>query len=466
MAPVVKNVSHNGKDATTVTVNPSRFGGSVTVPSSKSHTIRALLVASCAGGVSNIGNALDSADARSCISAIRALGASVEETARTETGITLAVTPPAGGIHRAGSPGEAIRLDVGNSGTTLYLLSAIAALRGDSVTFDGDSSIRSRSAAPLLRALAAMGVAVSGGPAAPFTVAGPVGGGHTVELESPVSQYLSALLLAAPLIAASPIPAPRATPPATVLIPTVLHERPYVDMTCWWLERQKIRYSREGYTRFVVESGQEYQPVHATLPGDYSSATFWFVAAAITGGSVTVEGLAPDDVQGDRAVLNILEQMGATVQWLPGPDRSPAVTVAGPLTAGGTFDLNAIPDALPALAAAGCFAPGPVSLINVPQARSKETDRIAVMASELGKLGGDLEELPHGLVIRPAQLHGGTVNSHGDHRVAMAAAVAALAATEAVTIVDAGAAAVTYPSFFAELQRLAPGAGTMPERAR
>jgi 3-phosphoshikimate 1-carboxyvinyltransferase len=182
---------------------------------------------------------------------------------------------------------------------------------------------------------------------------------------------------------------------------------------------------------------------------------------------VTVRGLARDDVQGDREVLEILSALGCDVVWgagneidgtdtVGGADATDGVTVSGALVRGGSFDLNAMPDALPALAVVACYAPEDIELRNVPQARQKETDRIAVMAAELGRLGGRVEERDDGLVIHPSPLSGGTVSSHGDHRVAMAMAIAALGATAPVTITDAAAAAVTYPAFFDELARLAP----------
>jgi 3-phosphoshikimate 1-carboxyvinyltransferase len=420
------------------------------VPSSKSHTIRALLIAACAEGPSKVINSLDSADARSCAAAIRTLGAEVTETSRTATGISLTITPPPGGILSPGrSPGP-VTIDVGNSGTTLFLLTALAAHRREGVRFEGDESIRRRDASPLLNTLREMGARVEGGPCAPYTVAGPLLPGKTVRFESPTSQYLSALLLAAPLIAGDDQGHP------TVLEPTVLHERPYVDMTWWWLEQQEIRADRDEYRRFRITPGQRYRPIRETLPGDYSSATFWFAAAAVTGGSFTVTGLAPDDVQGDRGVLGILDAMGCRVRWHRAEDNSPAVTVSGPILRGGVFDLNAMPDALPALAVAACYGTEPVTLANVPQARAKETDRIAVMAGELSRLGARIRELPDGLEILPGPLTGGTLNSHDDHRVAMAGAIAALGAGGPVRIKGADAAAVTYPSFYEDLSRLAP----------
>lgn len=437
----------------------------VPAPSSKSHTIRALLAAAWADGPSLIENVLDSADARSCIAAIKALGARVEERGGGETGLTLSVAPiPASAGGGAAPP---LTIDVGNSGTTLYLLAALTATESRTICFDGDESIRSRSAGPLLEALRELGARVEGGPSAPFCVTGPIRAGREVALESPTSQYLSALLLAAPL-AATPNDAPSATSAQSGRAPTttavgggktvirllLLNERPYVDMTCRWLDRLGVSYKRSGYEHFsVAAADRRYPALSSTLPGDYSSASFWFCAAAVTGKAITVDGLDPNDVQGDRAVLSILETLGCSVAW-----DGNAVTVSGRVRNGGVFDLNAIPDSLPILAVTAAYAESPVELVNVPQARSKETDRIAVIASELGKLGVRTEERPDGLIIYPARPSGGEVSSHGDHRIAMACAVGALGAESPVVIRDADVAAITYPRFFEELEMLFPGA--------
>ena len=368
-------------------------------------------------------------------------------------------------------------IDVGNSGTTLYLTTALAAHRAGGVCFDGDASIRRRSAGPLLKALHALGVVVTAPEStpraitppenappnnlpkipehAPYCVRGPFRPGQQITVASPTSQFLSALLLAAPLI-----PGDRSGNSATTISVSLLNERPYVDMTCWWLDQQEIAYERDGYERFVIPSGATYRPFDTTLPGDYSSATFWFAAAAITTSGVTVQGLDATDLQGDRAVLDILKTLGCEVTW----SDSPAVTVRGPIRTGGRFDLNAIPDALPALAVVACYAPQSVTLYNVPQARDKETDRIAVMARELGRLGGRVRELSDGLEIQPSRITGGAVDSHGDHRVAMALACAALGAEQPVHITDAAAADVTYPAFFSDLALLAPAAFNSEER--
>jgi 3-phosphoshikimate 1-carboxyvinyltransferase len=456
------------------TVRPGTVQGSLRVPASKSHTIRALVIASLADGESTIENPLDSRDADACIAACRALGAEVSDSsdavhdsrvggeapdqpsapggagASRLAGRTLRIRGTAG---QPGVPNDII--DVGNSGTTLYIVMGTAALVDGWSFFTGDDQIRRRSAGPLLASLGDLGAKAFSSRdngCAPIAVRGPLAGGRT-SIECPTSQYLSSLLLAAPL----------ASGDTEIEVP-LLNERPYVEMTLWWLESQGITVERRGWEHFAVPGGGHYSAFEASVPGDYSSATFPMVAAAITGGEVTLEGLEEDDPQGDKAVIDILREMGCRVERR-GHD---AVTVAGPPTGtlrGGTFDLNAIPDALPALAVAGCYADRETTLANVPQAREKETDRVAVMAEELGKLGARIEERPDGLVVHPRRaavprLTGGTVSGHGDHRIVMALAVAGLAAEGPIKIEGSEAAEVTYPGFFDDLRRLRGENGT------
>ncbi len=409
-------------------IRPARLAGTVPIPGSKSHTIRALLVAGLAEGESRILHPLDSEDARSCIRASRLLGAEIAE----ESGV-LTVTG-VGGSPRI--PENVI--DVGNSGTTLYLAAGIAALAGGWTFFTGDGQIRRRSAANLLSALEDLGartVSARGNGCAPFAIGGPLRGGET-SIECPTSQYLSSLLLAAPLA--------RGT--SEIRVP-LLHERPYVEMTLSWLDGQGISYERDGLQWYRIPGGQHYRGFERRVPADFSSATFFLCAAALTGSTLTLEGLDMSDSQGDKAVVGMLREMGCTIEENP-----EGITIRGGRLFGCELDLNATPDALPALAAAACFAEGTTRLTNVPQARMKETDRIRVMAEELGKMGADIEEEEDGLVIRGSELHGCEVDGRGDHRVVMALAVAGLGARGETVIDGAEAAAVTFPDFFELLQ--------------
>ena len=436
------------------------------VPASKSHTIRALLIAALAEGESTIRNPLDSRDTRSCIETIKAFGAEVEQTSPPAepsaqkgvaqirvrgVGTNTATSTAANGLKPASDV-----IDVGNSGTTLYLAMAIAAVSGHSYIFTGDAQTRRRSAAPLLKGLQDLGARAVSTPengCAPFVIQGPLTGGRT-DIPCPTSQYLSALLLAAPLATAPVAAPPRATPTATpgplcIIEPEYLYEKPYVEMTLDWLDRQGITYTREGYARFEIIGGQSYKAFDYTVGGDYSSATFLAVAAAASGGSVTITGLRDDDRQGDRQVFDILQELGCSVSW-----TSDGVHVSGKPQKGGTVDMNAIPDALPALSVLGCVCPEPLHLRNAPQARSKETDRVAVMAEELGKLGAKVDMHEDGISIHPSQLSGGRVDSHDDHRVAMAMTVAGLIAGGEVEITNAECADVTFPGFYETIEGL------------
>jgi 3-phosphoshikimate 1-carboxyvinyltransferase len=401
-------------------------------------------VASLAEGKSRLLNPLLSGDTLSCLSACRVLGADVIRLTDLKGGEIWEVDP----LDNFEKPPEQT-IDVGNSGTTLYLALALAALQEGRITFTGDAQIRTRSAEPLLKSLEDLGAEVirQNGGCAPFTVRGPLRGGETA-IECPTSQYLSALLLAAPLIPA---------PGETVIKVDLLNERPYVEMTLSYLAKQEIRYERDGYREFRIPGGQLYWPFVRSLPGDFSSAAFFFCAAAVSLGDITVFGLDTRDSQADKAVLDHLGVMGCRIEI---QDEEKAVRVfrsPGEPLGGAVMDLNDCPDALPALAAAACYAQGESRIVNVPQARLKETDRIAVMAAELSKMGAAISETPDGLVIRGAGgkgLRGAAFDGRGDHRVVMALAAAALGAETPSSISGAEAAGITFPGFFSILNGL------------
>ena len=405
------------------TSSKSPLNGAVDMPASKSHTIRALAIAALADGESRLIQPLHSLDTEACVAVFRGLGAAIEP-----DGEDLVVHGTAGAL----TPPESV-LDVENSGTTLYVAMSMAAVLDGAVVLTGDEQIRRRPAGALIAALNDLGAQVQStrdNGMAPIVVRGPLRGGHT-SIECPSSQYLTSLLISAPL-----------APEATDIEVPLLHEEPYVHMTLAWLDEQGIQYEREELARFRIGPAQRYHAFEKRIPADFSSATFFMVAAAITGSGLTLRGLDMDDVQGDKAVAHMIEQMGATVKVVPDGLR-----VKGGALQGGEFDMNATPDALPAMAVAGAFAKGETRLINVPQARLKETDRIAVMCQELRKLGVVCEELDDGLVIQGGKIQGGRVHGHGDHRVVMALAVAGLVAEGEVEVDTAEAAAITFPGF-------------------
>ncbi len=405
-------------------VRPSSIAGSVAIPPSKSHTIRGLLIGSVAAGTSRLRAPLESEDTRACLRVCRGLGASVDEDGDDW------VVEGLGGPPR--SPDDIV--DVGNSGTTLYLAMGLAALADGWTVFTGDEQLRRRTAQPLLSALEDLGALARssrGNGCAPVVIQGPMRGGSTV-LEARSSQYLSSLLLSTPL-----------APDETHIRLSLLNERPYAEITLRWLERCGVRLeAADDRMEFRVPGGQCYRPVSGPIPADFSSATFFLCAAAITGAELTLQGLDMADPQGDKAVVDMLEAMGATVVRGDGYLR-----VRGGELRGLDLDLNATPDALPSLAVVGCFARGTTRLLNVPQARIKETDRIATMRQELERMGARVEELDDGLVIHESPLRGARVDGHGDHRLVMALAVAGLAASGATEVGTAESAAVTFPTF-------------------
>lgn len=412
--------------------NKTVLKGSLRIPASKSHTIRALLIASFADSPSQIDYPLYSEDTRSCLKACRSLGADIKE---TQTGWQI-LKP----VERA--PGQAdVFIDTGNSGTTLYLITAMAALLERTVRFDGDNQIRSRSAANLLDALTDLGAIVeaSENGCAPYTIKGPMQGGET-SVECPTSQYLSALLLSLPLLDKGVS--------SLVKVP-LLMEKPYVEMTLRWMEDQGIVLKNRDYKEFLIPGGQHYSGFEKAIPSDFSSATFFLCAAALTGSDLTFQGLDMTDSQGDKAVIPMLETMGCSYRV-----EGDTISFSGAPLKGAVLDLNDTPDALPALAATACYAEGETHITNVPQARMKETDRIAVMTEELKKMGADITELPDGMIIRPSRLTGTRVHGHDDHRVVMALAIAALKAEGETTIDTAEAVDITFPGFFSLLESL------------
>ena len=415
-----------------ISLEPCTFSGTVEVPASKSQTIRAFLIAAAAKGRSTIRHPLISSDTLSAISAVKALGAHVSF---SEDGRTAYVE------SEGFSADDGTVIDAGNSGTTTYLLLPMAASIPRSITITGDDQLRRRPVRPLVEAIRMLGAEAKdcdGLP--PATIRGPLKGGHA-SIECRTSQYLSGLLLASPLAEGR-----------TIIDCPLLYEKPYVSLTLGWLDRQGIRYTiSDDYMHAEVEGGQEYRPFDESIDGDFSSASFFFAAAAVSGTKVTVEGLDRNDPQGDKAILQILEAMGATAAW-EGND----VTITGPKELkGGTFDLNAIPDTLPILAAAAACASGTTKLTNVPQARIKETDRISCMRENLETLGIRCEEEEDGLIIHgTGKVAGGSVKGFGDHRIIMAMASLSAAASGDIIIDDERAAEITFPDFFHLLESI------------
>lgn len=417
-----------------LSVANSQIGGEIAVPGSKSHTIRGIAAGLMAEGRTTLVAPLESADTLSTLRAAQLLGAEVEQNA------TRWVISGTGGCLK--KPGKVI--DMGNSGTGLRMLTALAATADFEVAFDGDESLRTRLMQGELDALEHLGVRTfSRNGRCPLSVRGKLRGGRA-EVDGTTSQFVSALLFAAAF-----------APEDTELRLPFLNEKPYVSLTLKWLEKLgiKLEYS-DDLQDFKVFGNQSFAAGEHVIPADFSTSAFPLIAAAAASDTRGVKILHLDfsDVQGDKAVFGFLEKMGAVFER-SGSD----ITVRRPANGlrGGVFDLNATPDALPAMAVAAAAAKGETQLLNAPQARVKETDRIACMTRELRKMGVAVEELPDGMVIQGGALHGSAdLQSYGDHRIAMALAVGALCATSPSVIDGIECAAVTYPGFVNDFRSL------------
>ena len=412
-------------------VRPSTLEGAISVSGSKSHTIRAIVCALLAEGTSTVYSPLESADTRAALEAAKSFGAEVAELPGKW------VITGCGG--KLSNPGKVI--DMMNSGTGLRLLTGVAALQDFAVSFDGDESLRTRKMAPLLSALEKIGAkTVSANGKAPFTISGPLTGGSTT-VDGTSSQFLSSLLFALPLCKAD----------CSISL-EFLMEQPYVGITCDWLKAAGIEVEKsEDLLEWKIRGNQKYKALERVVPADFSTAAFPLAAGILSGKCVEIKNLDFNDPQGDKEVFKFVEKMGAVIT------RGKELTVnnSGRLH-GVELDLNSTPDALPILAVAAAFAEGRTVLGNVRQARLKETDRIAVMAKELTKLGVKVEELEDGLIVTGGNMHGGVVESYNDHRIAMAFAVAgtALPEGEELLIRNAECAKVSYPDFVKDFKAM------------
>lgn len=409
--------------------------GVIRPPGSKSITNRALVCAALANERSVLTGVLRSEDTDVMVAALRRLGVGIEIGATEDC---LLVTGCGGRL-----PAEAVDLYVANSGTTARFLTAVAALGRGVYRFDGTRRMRERPIRDLLDALGQLGVeAVSelanGCP--PVVVRGRSGlhGGRATIAGGVSSQFVSGLLMAAPYAE---------TDVVLELQGNVVSE-PYIDMTLAVMSAFGVSVGHDVPTRFVVPAAQRYRACHYAIEPDASAASYFFAAAAITGGTVTVEGLSRGSLQGDLAFCECLRQMGCHVCY--GDD---SVTVSGGALRGIDVEMGAISDTCQTLAVVALFAEGPTTVRGVVHIRHKETDRLAALAAELGRLGAGVRELPDGLVITPGDLHGVEIETYKDHRMAMSLALAGLK-VPGVSIRDPGCVAKTYPRFFSDLDSL------------
>lgn len=410
--------------------------GSIRPPGSKSLTNRALVIAALAEGTSDLVGVLDSRDTQVMVAALRTLGFPIIQDLEQRT---LRIT----GCANRVPPGPA-DLYLENSGTSIRFLTAMCALGSGTYCLDGNERMRERPIGDLLAALNQLGVtstcqAGTNCPPVLVTTNGLLGGRATIET-SLSSQYLSALLMAAP----------GARDTVEIVLTGQPVSEPYIDMTLGVMARFGVLVdtSRPGIFRIQPAT---YRATHYSIEPDASAASYFFATAAITGGEVTVEGLSQFALQGDIHFVDILQQMGCEVIWKPD-----AVTVCGRPLRGVDVDMNHISDTAQTLAAVALFADGPTRIRNVAHMRVKETDRVSAVVNEVRRLGVQADEHEDGLTIHPGPMVPAAIETYDDHRMAMSFALVGLR-HPGVTILNPGCTSKTYPEFFADLDRLCAG---------
>jgi 3-phosphoshikimate 1-carboxyvinyltransferase len=405
----------------------------ICVPGSKSITNRALVLAALAEGPSVLHGALRSEDTELMVAALQQLGFGLDirwPTVRVE--------------GRAGQiPRSTADLFVGNSGTTMRFLTAMVVLGNGRYRLDGVPRMRERPIQDLLDALQQLGVTArseqeNGCPPVIVESAGGIHGGRVRVRADVSSQFLSGLLMAAPL----------ADQPIDFEVEGPLVSEPYIDMTVAMLGEFGVEVESGETGRLRVAGRQRYKGRSYAIEPDASAASYFFGAAAITGGKVTIPGFGSRSLQGDVRFVELLEEMGCTV------GRGDAETaVHGGRLRGIDVDMHAISDTVMTLAAVACFAEGPTTIRNVAHIRHKETDRLTALATELQRVGAGIDEHADGLTIHPRPLHGAAIDTYNDHRLAMSMSLLGLR-IPGIIIKNPGCVAKTYPEYFRDLERL------------
>jgi len=410
------------------------INATVTMPGSKSYTQRALIIASLAEGRSSLQNALIADDTEYMIEALQSLGADIKY---EEADMVISGT----GGHLK-NPGREIYL--GDNGTAMRFLTALVALGKGTFTLTGSPRLRQRPIKPLLDALTAMGVDArskekDGFPPVIIRADGLRGSTVTfTNIES--SQYISALLICAPF----------AENDTVIELQGQIPSLPYVDMTIDAMKAFGVEVIKQTQHRYRVKSGQRYTARRYPIEGDCSSASYFFLAAALCKGRVRVRHINPQTLQGDIEILPILERLGCSVMrgedWIE--------VVGGQLTSGEyTFDLGAMPDMVHTLAVLAALRPGKTIITNCSHLRIKESDRLKALATELKKTGVTAQERDDGLVIEGNNPHGAVIETYNDHRIAMSFAVLGLA-IPGIEIQDEGCVNKSFPGFWEELKKL------------
>ncbi|HWQ65419.1 MAG TPA: 3-phosphoshikimate 1-carboxyvinyltransferase [Methanospirillum sp.] len=409
----------------------------IRAPPSKSYTHRALIIAALADGISHITGQLDADDTRITARALAQLGVKI---VWQQDLITVYGT--GGRLHEPGCP-----INIGDSGTTMRLLTAVCLLADGPVLLTGSDRMQERPIGPLVDALNQAGADISytgmkGCP--PLLISGSLPGGLISIDGSVSSQFISSLLIASPYAQSA----------VQIQLTGQIVSEPYIRITTEIMELFGVKTENPKPGRYHMSAHSRYHPSEYIVEGDYSSASYWFALAAVTGGTITIDGLNPESMQGDRRFLEILAQMGCTIRWeISDLSRScnvgtSSVTISrnGPIQ-GIKVDMSDCPDVVQTLAMVAAIAITPSRIMGIHHLREKESDRISAIVDGLNQLGGRAESSYDEIQIYPAPLHGGIIQPKRDHRTAMSFAILGTV-IGGVTILDAGCVTKSYPEFW------------------
>lgn len=411
-------------------IEKSKLTGQIFCPPNKSYTHRAIFLASLTGNESTVDNVLFSSDTQATIEACKKFGAVIE---RKEYSIIVK--------NRVGTVQFAPEIDAGNSGTTIRIASAVAALFSHETSLTGDDSLKKRPMQPLLDALESIGAKCSssnGKP--PVKIKGKVSGGEVTISGNVSSQFISALMICAPLTEKG----------IELNIEGNLVSKPYLDATIATMRKFGVTVQTQIPYKSYNIPPQIYKPCRFTVPIDFSSLALLLSAIVLNGEDVTVRGSVGELPQGDEVFIDILEQMGVQVDL-----KEDEITVSSPQKlSGGRFDLSNSPDLLPPLAILSLNISSPLEIVNVKHARLKETDRISILARELVKLGVNVQEKVEGLILEPTnRLNPASLNSEKDHRLFMAFCIAGMY-VGGCTVSDPKSVEVSFPDFIKQMKSI------------
>jgi len=411
-------------------VEKSEINGEIVCPPNKSYTHRAIFLATLADGKSIIKNILKSGDTYSTINACKNFGAEIKDVGNDIT---------------VNSTGElklhSNTIDAANSGTTIRIAAAISALANDKIVLTGDSSLKKRPMQPLLDALESLGAKCSssnGNP--PISVSGTIKGGEVKIPGNISSQFISALMITAPKLENGLI----------LNIQGKLVSKPYIDATITMMKKFGVEVeTKTPYKKYIIQE-QNYKATTVTIPSDFSSLALLLSAAVLLGENLTIQVSTGSMPQADEAIIDILEIMGVVITL----DKNTIKIKSPEKLDGGKFDLSDSPDLIPAIAILALKTSKPIEIFNVEHARYKETDRIAIIARELTKLGIKVVEKKDGLVLNNSDnFTGADLNSENDHRLFMAFCIAGMYVGNC-TISDPESVDISYPDFISEMKRI------------